>query len=290
MKSNGLATILLLIPVLTVPALAIFGIPQFAPVVASPLDEGREKARESRTGSSARNSHDELFGDVEGFGSEPGWGDDASPKRRDPTSEAGFNRRVGDRSQHDAEEAIVPDWGEEPIASDWPTKSRSRAGSFDRDVGSIAPQGIGRPAKKRFVGIKPNPDRRQLKGYDDALRTANADDGILQMGHQEEVEIEEKPQRAAPLNRTRMESSGAAKKKESAGETLTWQNAVQRLNELEIRSFRLEPGHQVGQFVFICSYTPPDTPRVSYRFEAESDQPLKAVEKVLEQIMERQRR
>ena len=39
MKSNGVATILLMIPVLTVPALAIFGIPQFAPVVASPIDE-----------------------------------------------------------------------------------------------------------------------------------------------------------------------------------------------------------------------------------------------------------
>ena len=71
MQSNGLATMLLLIPVLTVPALAIFGIPQFAPVVASPLDEGQEKGKESRVGNSARKSHDDLFGDVEDFGSEP---------------------------------------------------------------------------------------------------------------------------------------------------------------------------------------------------------------------------
>ena len=39
MHSNGLATILLMIPILAVPALAIFGVPQFAPVVASPLDD-----------------------------------------------------------------------------------------------------------------------------------------------------------------------------------------------------------------------------------------------------------
>ena len=65
MQSNGLATIMLLIPVLTVPALAIFGIPQVAPVVASPLDEGQEKGKESRVGDSARQPHDALFADVD---------------------------------------------------------------------------------------------------------------------------------------------------------------------------------------------------------------------------------
>jgi hypothetical protein len=62
--------------------------------------------------------------------------------------------------------------------------------------------------------------------------------------------------------------------------------AVERLNELEIRNFRLEPGQRKGLFVFICTYTPPDSPTVSYRFEAEADQPLKAVQKVLEQIVD----
>lgn len=65
---------------------------------------------------------------------------------------------------------------------------------------------------------------------------------------------------------------------------LTWQQAVKRLNELEIRNFRLEPGLKPDQFMFVCSYTPPDNPRVSYRFEAEADEPLRAVAKVLEQI------
>jgi len=65
---------------------------------------------------------------------------------------------------------------------------------------------------------------------------------------------------------------------------LTWRAAVQRLNQLEIRNFRLEPGRSADQFIFICSYTPRDNPRVSYRFEAEADEPLRAVEKVLAQI------
>jgi hypothetical protein len=65
---------------------------------------------------------------------------------------------------------------------------------------------------------------------------------------------------------------------------LTWRDAVQRLNAMGIRNFRLEPGHQPSQFLFNCSYTPRDNPRVSYRFEAEADEPLRAVERVLEQI------
>lgn len=72
---------------------------------------------------------------------------------------------------------------------------------------------------------------------------------------------------------------------------LTWSSAVERLNDLEIRNFRLEPGPRKGLFVFICSYTPSESPTVSYRFEAEADQPLQAVQKVLDQIVEwRQRR
>ncbi|MBI1348092.1 hypothetical protein GC163_17600 [bacterium] len=65
---------------------------------------------------------------------------------------------------------------------------------------------------------------------------------------------------------------------------LTWKSAVQRLQQMEIRSYRLEPGKDAGQFTFICSYTPQHNPSVSYRFEAEADEPLRAVEKVLAQI------
>ena len=41
------ATFLLLIPVGIIPTLAIFGIPQFAPVVASPLSDGNENEYDS---------------------------------------------------------------------------------------------------------------------------------------------------------------------------------------------------------------------------------------------------
>jgi len=66
----------------------------------------------------------------------------------------------------------------------------------------------------------------------------------------------------------------------------TWSAAVQKLNELGIRDYRLEPGSRPDEFLFSCSYSPPHNPRVSRRFEAEALDPLKAVIKVLQQVDE----
>ena len=65
---------------------------------------------------------------------------------------------------------------------------------------------------------------------------------------------------------------------------LTWQSAVVALNELGIRQYHLEPGSRAHHFLFSCSYTPADNPRVTHRFEAEARQPLVAVDKVIQQV------
>ena len=65
---------------------------------------------------------------------------------------------------------------------------------------------------------------------------------------------------------------------------LTWRSAVRRLNALGIRQFRLEPGSREHEFHFTCFLTPRNNPRVTHRFEAEAGDPLRAVEKVLQQI------
>ncbi len=67
---------------------------------------------------------------------------------------------------------------------------------------------------------------------------------------------------------------------------LTWRQAVRRLNELGIREFRLEPGHNVGEFYFACEFSPDPNARIARRFEAEASEPLKAVAQVLRQIDE----
>ncbi len=65
---------------------------------------------------------------------------------------------------------------------------------------------------------------------------------------------------------------------------LTWAIARQRLAELGIRDFHLEPGRDVNSYVFICLFSPGADSQVTHRFEAEADTPLEAVADVLDQI------
>lgn len=288
MRSNGLATIMLLIPVLTVPALAIFGIPQFAPVVASPLDEGQEKGKESRVGNSARRSHDDLFGDVDEFAAEPSAQDDFSSVRRETPGLSNSNRQGTSRR---SDKSTRSGWGDDlDDDSEWANKSARRSSQSYEEPLNPPRSNATKSSKKPMVSERSSRDRREFdRGKpDSAIRVASAmdeDSGVVSAGFTEDTEPE-KPAGVAKGNRSRPQDSRGAKRRDSGMEALTWQGAVERLNALDIRNFRLEPGHQLGQFVFICSYTPPDNPRVSYRFEAGADEPLKAVEKVLEQIVE----
>lgn len=295
MQSNGLATILLMIPVLTVPALAIFGIPQFAPVVASPLDEGRHNDRETRVGNSARPSHDELFDDIDGFDSDSEAMNNPSPASRDrgPSRRSHRNGLV-----RQTEVQTVPAWGDDLSKnSDEPSHSRRQTSNEPNGQATREPsfgERIPKKASPSRVGSLDGRNVPQAGKMADPVRVVSTDvtdQSILQAGFINDAGDREKPRSATGGIRSRANEPHNSKLRETPPNPLTWQTAVERLNEFEIRSFRLEPGHRPGQFVFICSYTPPDASSVSYRFEAGADEPLKAVEKVLEQIVEwRQRR
>jgi hypothetical protein len=46
----------------------------------------------------------------------------------------------------------------------------------------------------------------------------------------------------------------------------------------------LERGSAEGTFLFVCVFSPGDTPHVTHRFEAEAEDPLIAVNRVVQQI------
>jgi hypothetical protein len=73
---------------------------------------------------------------------------------------------------------------------------------------------------------------------------------------------------------------------EQMSEQSGWKAAARRLKELGIRKYRLESQIEEQTFAFICTFTSRDNPRVVRRFEAVADNPLEAVQKVLEQIDE----
>jgi hypothetical protein len=66
--------------------------------------------------------------------------------------------------------------------------------------------------------------------------------------------------------------------------TLTWEQAVARLNVLGIRNYRLEEDNRRGGYHFFCVLTPPQQPNVRHRFDASATQPLDAVADVFAQI------
>jgi hypothetical protein len=297
------ATLLLLIPVLSIPALAIFGIPQFAPVVQSPTNEGPDPDREHRVGQSARPAGDGLLSDLEdapNFGGEPA----SNPRDRQGES-VPIPRRTAETWDSPNREALPAEFNEPPkIRPLWADESgggnarknkasatTASAESLDRsDKRNHFDNGQGVDNRPVFEngqrprnGARPFPDVGQSTassppprnpnrgGVQFAVGDGSADPRIVPQSYQRERRLPADPYKPSAVQ-------------ESDQAPLTWQSAVRRLNELEIRNFRLERGHHENQFIFICSYTPSDSPRVSNRFEAEADEPLKAVEKVLEQI------
>lgn len=306
------ATLLLLIPVGAIPALAIFGIPQFAPVVASPLREGHEGDRERREGRSARGPADDLFQDEEDFASR---GEDEFPTRG---TEAGLGQlgdavavpvRHASRNTASAQFATEqPESGERSVnglgrvpswADDLPVETRQAASrhnnaKFERFADNTsAPNNVPSQHEPDFRAFTRGAADRGDAAPSHRAKSGEQGDGQVRPAGHESIAAGIPPsfqrQREMPIDGAAAAPSIASREGDTPG-ALTWKTAVHQLNALEIRNFRIEPGRQPSQFIFICSYTPTDSPRVSYRFEAEADEPLKAVEKVLAQISEWQQR
>ncbi len=204
---SSLATLLLLIPILAIPLLAVFGVPQFVPNVESPLEDGSDAAADAT--------------DAPAFASITEESTSPFTRERDTAST--------------------------PMTDDWGTAA---------------------PAEDRLA------QRRRQLGAEPTASTATSS-------------APTRPAAAAPYRRpigTAPRELHTTTPQSGEAATLTWRSAVARLNELEIRNFRLEPGQHVGEFVFICSFTPSDSPWLSQRFEAQADEPLRAVENVLDQI------
>lgn len=289
MRSNGLATVLLMVPVLTVPALAIFGIPQFAPVVASPLDEGTDFERDHRGGSSPRlSSRDDLFGDVEGFGSDSDMIDEPPAKKRKSSLSGKSQRSLRSKG------ASAPSWNDDlNSSSDSTNRKRMTASNIDEFSDQDSPP-MPKSPRKPLALEKSSQDKQRPS-------QSSKGDGLAQLGTPAEIDSglnssgsgndNSFDNERSPANDDRPRGNELRRTKPRAtAETLSWSAAVDRLNQLEIRNFRLEPGRQPGQFMFICVYTARDNPGVMHRFEAEAEQPLKAVENVLDQIAEWQQR
>lgn len=254
---STLTSLFLLAPILAVPMLAIFGVPEFTSVVASPQQRRDDLLIDEHFDQSAS-------GDAPGFG-------DASPSSETGTAvPISFNEGSANSAFDDGMERRPGKWGNATAPA---ATQVAPAGPWD----SSAEQSLATNASDPFTGAGATSpaEMQQAVFTEDAARAM-----ATQMQPYRRSEGNARP--GAVPNKVLPPRGNAALA--SGAPTLTWQAAVERLNALEIRTFRLEPGSRPGQFLFVCSYTMSNEPRVSYHFEAEASEPLKAVEKVLDQI------
>lgn len=230
MSGNGgssVGTFLFSIPLAAIPLMAIFGIPQFAPLGASPERSEGYNDDERRP--------DDRFPEDRGYRQRA---TDLLRSRGFDAQSASADRGLTDRD--DSREPHYLDVNERPERSQ---ALLSGAGVADAYV---EPRGGGQDAPP-FYGNEQRSDQQRMEliepqtAEDDSTIATNADG-------------------------------------------LTWQSAAQHLEDLGITSYHLEPGSELGSFLFVCSFRPAASSNVTMRFEAESTQPLDAVDDVLAQI------
>ncbi len=281
-------TLLMLIPMTAVPMMAIFGIPEFFPLSASPSARTSDSGQilERRIGQS-----DSLL--VQSLAiSKPVSIDLFQPY---DTSDQSLRTQSGDVVANGS----LSELGRRRLAWRDPLSSSQNA----RTEVSIRTTSTITPPENRVQNSKPSAATSHIRGFTESFphnessfsgqaaispqvassRTANfqtanvasediRSDGsvtgrysrLMHGGHENSVESH-----SVPSAKTEM---------------LTWQQAANRLNQLGINAFRLTQDSSQNSYRFVCLVTSIDDPRISRRFEAESIYPLIAVADVLAQV------
>ena len=282
-KSNDFfSTLLVLIPLVAVPMLAIFGIPEIAPVKKSALNENDLFENEG----SPRSPFEEISFDSSSH--EIDLGSEAALADRSAQAGAGMRNPFGEtaspqKGQLQGEEWLPPAGALEGWELE-PAPAQRRPDHKMRELASSEPQEIQPPGGNPI----------QQASFDNQFGAAS-DQGSFNQAGVQPIDTEANPfnQNTQPPSQADVAPAEAIEQQfRQRAETMlrrdpaTWSAAVQKLNELGIRDYRLEPGSRPDEFLFSCSYSPPHNPRVSRRFEAEALDPLKAVIKVLQQVDE----
>ena len=292
-------TLLMLIPMTAVPVMAIFGIPQFFPVSASPSAREGESSRsgrsfERRVGqsdalivrdiSTERASSIDLFQPY-GAGANAVQTGNAGVAANVSSSELA-RRRLAWKDPlaglREPSTVSVRSTSSDSLRREVrPLENNGNDRRFDaadrlNDTSSFSGQ-AGIPPQGELLLASHSTDSAADTGDGTSERSAYPPDSSAQPAFDSDYSA--RYSRSTSGGRTRSVSPRPVQ-----AETLSWQQAVDRLNELGIRTFRLTPDSGQSGYRFVCLVTSIDDPRISRRFEAESADPLTAVGEVLAQV------
>jgi hypothetical protein len=307
--SGPLGVLLMIAPLAAIPVFAILGVPQFAPVVASGTEDddfaelGETSSRPPAVAAPAptpTRSANDLFAPVAEPPPRPQAASAATDQRPRPallTSDSGRSR--GSKRWLPPSDAL-DQWEVRTDISDSVAAPRMQQPADSppetSDDGFEGLEGAGDEVDDGQVSAEGfNPDLLKAdRAIPSKKRTRSADDAPLELPADRRSGVKTDG-KTAPAQRTESgRGTGAAAEfaenagalAQSADEQSGWQDAARRLKKLGIRKYRLESRIDEQNFVFMCTFASPDNPRVVRRFEAEADNPLEAVQRVLEQIDE----
>lgn len=283
--SGPLGVLLMIAPLAAIPVLAIVGVPQFAPVSASPADEEEfsdlgdaidsVSAPASEPPKRSRSAED--LDDLGALSTEPKADRELAgarvPLRAGP-SRTSPPERSPTRELPPPE--ALDDWEVRPDSHDQ-TQSRNRSRPGPDPKGTSG--GEESPSHSEDGLVSP-------EGFTADLLTPRQGGSRRSPSTSAAVKEPRGETGGSPANSPLDDPRSAQALEQLGGEQSGWQRAARRLKELGIRKYRLESQIEEQQFLFICSFASPDNPRVVRRFEATADNPLEAVEAVLAQIDE----
>ncbi|WP_339733738.1 hypothetical protein [uncultured Gimesia sp.] len=279
-KSNDFfSTLLVLIPLVAVPMLAIFGIPEIAPVKKSSLSENDLFSGEESSHSQFEDISFDASSHEIALGGEENLGKPARGDRNRSDQGSSFAKTPSSRnSSINGEEWLPP----ADAMDGWELDSIPSQLGPDQKMSGLS------SSEQSFEGGFENNTIQQAE-FDGGQFSPNNGDSFGQ-------EIQQIGNETNPFEKTAPVRQAAVKEVDPQfrlrAETMlrrdpaTWSAAVQKLNELGIRDYRLGPGVRPNEFLFSCTYSLPQSPRISRRFEAVALDPLKAVIKVLQQVDE----
>lgn len=250
MRGSSLTTFLMFLPLIAIPLLAIFGVPEFTPVNAS-------------TPTDANGAAIAIDG---------------------PVRKSNADRSLG-RSLERNDDVFSPVSSGTSGAPRFPAGSLKPEGDPFLNEGRNVGDGR-KPGKHGLNGWEIDEDRRGSKRSTNRVETPilderpNAPAGPTTDGSVD-PHASSRPTGGAALQ-------SVPSMPENTATAFTWRKAVRTLNRMGIKDFLLQPGSRADEFHFSCLYTSPVNPRVAHRFEAEDADPLQAVQKVLQQIRARQ--
>ena len=286
-------TLLMLIPMTAVPVMAIFGIPQFFPVSASPSARTSDPAAtgrmlERRVGQSdalfvrsiltERTPSIDLFQPYDSAAAQRP--NSASVVANAPSNELA-RQRLAWRD---------PLAGSANSRTEVSLRTTSTAGTRRSAIPAAAAvrrhveeveESARHDGAASFSGLAAVPSRLLESRSAELSSSAIGSDGTATTS----VGIVRDPGNTARFSRATTGGMAASSTPRAAQvETLTWQQAVDRLNQMGIRTFRLTQNSGQNGYRFVCLVTSVDDPRISRRFEAESTDPLVAVGEVIVQV------